>query len=197
MTIVTLFHAKFNRFKTKLIHGPCKIPEWHPLFGKKCWRCGWYKRNLILYDQTIITIVVYRFYCPETKKTYSLLPFFVKRYERHINTTIEEIIKAYFLTKTSVEELATEPRPSPRTIRRWLSRFRENLNDLRQMVEEYLIRNVPQYLPTAAWHSTMKEQLTDLLNKTDQLPIIDKDPPLYGSLSYLNYAAAIQNPAWD
>jgi len=85
-------------------------------------------RKLILYDERVIFIIVYRFYCPETKKTYSLLPFFIRRYERHINTVIEDALKNNFIEGVSAETLAEEPSPSPWTIRRWLKKFQSSLN---------------------------------------------------------------------
>jgi hypothetical protein len=195
MSILTLFQIKLNKIKNgTIIYGPQQIPEWHPLSKLKCWRCGWYQRKLILYEQTVINIIIYRFYCPETRKTYSLLPFFISQYERHINTTIEHVITAYFLENTSVEDLATEPTPSPWTIRRWLKKFQADLAELRQKVEEFLIGNLFTYRPTAAWNNTIPQQLNDFLAKTDLLPFFLKEPYLYGRLSYLNYATAVQAP---
>jgi len=194
-SILTLFQIKLNKIKNEIvIYGPQLIPQWHPLSTLKCWHCGWYQRKLILYDQTVVNIIIYRFYCPETKKTYSLLPFFISRYERHINTTIENIITAYFQENTPVGVLATEPSPSPWTIRRWLRKFQANLSELRQKVEEFLINNLPTYRPIAAWSNTIPQQLTDLLVKSDLLPFPLKETYSYGHLSYLNYAAAVQAP---
>jgi hypothetical protein len=188
MTIITLLQPNFNKLKVKIIYGPQSIPPWHHLYHKKCWRVGWYKRKLILYDKTVIEIYVYRFYCLETKKTYSLLPFFVSRYERHINTVIEDVLQKYFSNSSSIEGLAEEPAPSPWTIRRWISKFGSRLDDLHQKVEEFLISNLESYLP-AAWNTTSRT-FDDLLKKAQLLPIINKNLHLYGSLSYLFYAAA-------
>jgi len=191
MNIITLNHPKFNRLN-KIYYGPQQIPKWHELYQKKCWRCGWYERKLILYDKIVITLIIYRFYCPETKKTYSLLPFFINRYERHINTVIEDALREYFIEGISAEKLAEEPSPSPWTIRRWIKKFQDKLDYTRQKVEEFLIGNVPDYRPTAAWRNTNKHKFIDFLNKADLLPIGMKNLHLFGSLSYLYYVAAIQ-----
>lgn len=153
---------------------------------------GWYRRKLILFDKTVIEIYVYRFYCLETKKTYSLLPFFVSRYERHINTVIEDVLQEYFNNSASIERLAEEPAPSPWTIRRWISKFSSRLGDLRQEVEEFLISNLATYLPAAG--KTTPQTFDGLLKKAQLLPITNKNLHLYGCLSYLFYAAAVQNP---
>lgn len=192
MTIITLLQPKFNRLKIKVIYGPQSIPPWHHLYHKKCWRVGWYRRKLILYDKTVVEIYVYRFYCLETKKTYSLLPFFVSRYERHINTVIEDVLQEYFNNGASIERLAEEPTPSPWTIRRWISKFGSRLDGLRQEVEEFLIRNLATYLPAAG--KTTPQTFDSLLKKAQLLPIANKDIHLYGCLSYLFYAAAVQSP---
>lgn len=191
MTIITLFQLNFNKLKIKAIYGPQSIPAWHPLYHKKCWRVGWYRRKLILYDKTVIEVYIYRFYCLETKKTYSLLPFFISRYERHINTVIEDVLQEHFDNGASAGRLAEEPAPSPWTIRRWISKFGSKLDDLRRQVEEFLVSNLEPYLP-AAWNTT--RTFDNLLKKAKLLPIINKNLYLYGSLSYLFYAATVQNP---
>jgi hypothetical protein len=196
MTIITFFLAEFNRLQTHILYGPQVIPQWHPLFGKRCWRCGWYRRKLIFYDQRVLLIVVYRFYCPETKTTYSLLPFFIDRYERHINTVIEDVLIRYFLEGASIETLAEEPAPSPWTIKRWLKKFQDRFILIRQSVEEFLITNVPEYHPTAAWENSFPHRLNDLLHKANRLAIPMNHLVLYGSLSYLQYVTAVQNPTF-
>jgi len=111
MTILTLIKPLFNK-QTKRIYGPQEIPPWHFLYGRKHWRCGHYERKLRLYD-----------YSPETKKTYSLLPFFISRYERHINTVLEDVLLGYLVDGLPAEKLAEEPAPSPWTVRRWIHKF--------------------------------------------------------------------------
>jgi hypothetical protein len=194
MTIITLFIEEFNRLQTIVLYGPQVIPKWHPLFGKRYWRCGWYIRKLILYDKRVISIVIYRFYCPETRTTYSLLPFFINRYERHINTVIEDVLIRYFLENASTEALAEEPAPSPWTIRRWIKKLQDKLTGIRQSVEEFLITNNQEYHPTAAWINSFAYIFNDLLQKVNQLPIQKKHLALYGPISYLQYIAAVQNP---
>jgi hypothetical protein len=191
MTIITLFQTEFNRVNY-IIYGLQSIPPWHHLYHKKCWRVGWYRRKLILFDKTVIEIYVYRFYCLETKKTYSLLPFFINHYERHINTVIEDILLECFDNGVSAERLAEEPTPSPWTIRRWIKKFGSRMDDLRQKVEGFLISNLESYLPAAQKDSS--QTFNGLLEKAKLLPIPDKNLHLYGSLSYLFYAAAVQNP---
>jgi hypothetical protein len=53
MTIITLFQLNFNKLKIKVVYGPQSIPPWHHLYHKKCWRVGWYRRKLILFDKTV------------------------------------------------------------------------------------------------------------------------------------------------
>ena len=193
MNIITLILAKFNSTEHDTLYGPQNIPVWHPLYGKPHWRCGWYRRKIILYDKRVIFIIVYRFYCLETKTTYSLLPFFIQRYERHINTTIEEILQRYFCENAPVESLAEEPSPSPWTIRRWIKKFKQRLPHIRQSVEEFLIANEPQYHLIAAWCNSPLAIWNDLIQKANRLPIPNKNLILYGAFSYLEYVAAIQN----
>lgn len=193
MTIITFFQLNFNKLKSKAIYGPQSIPAWHPLYHKKCWRVGWYRRKLILYDKTVIEIYIYRFYCLETKKTYSLLPFFISRYERHINTVIEDVLQEYFNNGASPLQLAAEDLvPSPWTIRRWIAKFGSGLDDLRQKVEEFLSSNLESYLPAAA--KSTCQTFDGFLQKAKLFPGSNQNIPLHGCLSYLFYMAAVQNP---
>lgn len=193
MTILALITPMFNRLKNNCIYGPQEIPRWHPLYGKKCWRCGWYTRKLRLYDKKVVTIHVYRFYCPETKKTYSLLPFFISRYERHINTVIEDVLKGLLTEALSVEQLAEEPFPSPWTIRRWHRKFGCLLEDIHESVEQLLISQNHSYLPAANRGPTNSSTLSEILRKIQMLQISTNNLFLYGAFSYALYAHAIQN----
>jgi len=192
MTILTLFRTKFNNLLT--IYGPQEIPKWHPLFNTKCWRCGFYKRKLILYDMTVVTIVIYRFYSPIHKKTYSLLPFFIQRYERHINSVIEDVLKEYFLKGVPIERLAVTPAPSPWTIRRWVNRFQERFEDLRTRVEQFLVTHRQQYQSQKILNHSFQHKLQDLFQKSELLSIRSEDIFRYSILSYLLYTAAITKP---
>lgn len=192
MTILTLFRTKFNNLLT--IYGPQEIPKWHPLSDTKCWRCGFYKRKLILYDLTVVTIVIYRFYSPIHKKTYSLLPFFIQRYERHINSVIEDILKEYFLKGVPIERLAVIPAPSPWTIRRWVNRFRERFEDLREKVEQFLVIHRHQYQSQKILNHSFQYKLQDLFQKGNLLSRESEDIHFYSILSYLWYASAVVKP---
>lgn len=192
MTILTPFRTKFNNLLT--IYGPQEIPKWHPLSNTKCWRCGFYKRKLILYDLTVVTIVIYRFYSPIHKKTYSLLPFFIQRYERHINSVIEDILKKHFLEGVSIERLASIPVPSPWTIRRWVKRFRERFEVLQSKVEQFLVLYQHQYQSQRIMTHSFHHQLQALFQKGDLLAKESKEIQLYSVLSHLLYASAVVKP---
>ena len=193
MTILALIKPMFNRLKNNCIYGSQEIPRWHPLYGKKCWRCGWYTRYLRLYDKKVITVYVYRFYCPETKKTYSLLPFFIFRYERHINTVIEEVLKELFCEKAGAEKLAEEPSPSPWTVRRWHRKFGSLLEDIHQAVDQFLISQDLSYLPAANRNPICLGIFPEILRKIQMLPISSSHLFPYGAFSYALYAHNIQN----
>lgn len=188
MTILTLFKPLFNKH-TKRIYGSQEIPPGHFLYGHKHWRCGHYERKLHLYDKSVIIVVVYRFYSPETGKTYSLLPFFISRYERHINTVLEDVLFGYLVNGLPAENLAEEPAPSPWTIRRWIRKFGDVLENAKQSVEKYLIRNVPNYHPVT--FPVGSHPLKTLLSKASYLES-NKDHLLFFSpLSYIFYVSAI------
>lgn len=193
MTILALIKPMFNRLKNNCIYGPQEIPRWHPLYGRKCWRCGWYVRKLLLYAKRVVTVYVYRFYCPETKKTYSLLPFFIYRYERHINTVIEEVLKALLCEHVGADSIAEEPSPSPWTIRRWKRKFGCMLEGVHRSLDQFLISQDPSYLPAASRGSGNPKVFPEILRKVRMMQIPIGDLLLYGTLSYALHAHAIQN----
>ena len=191
MTIITLIRPIFNRLHKNRLYGLDRIPRWHPLFGKKHHRCGYYIRKLRLYDKRIIEIVVYRFYCPELKKTYSLLPFFISRYERHINTVLEDVLFRHLVGKETSERLAEAPSPSPWTVKRWIGKFIPKLREQERAAESLLQRLHPlRPIPKSySW----SELFESFMHKARALETTQNYIYLYGSFSYINYAAGIQN----
>src|SRR5690554_3329917 len=145
MQILSRFYPLFNSVFNGILHGPTDILKWHPLYGKKYYSWGTYKRKLHLYDGNIITIIIHRFYNPETGKTYSLLPFFITSYQRHINTIIEECILLYILKGKSYESLSSHSTPKHRTIRRWVNKFIYTIDKKLEKFELFLSSRVPAY----------------------------------------------------
>jgi len=188
MTILTLIKPFIN-MNTKRIYGSQEIPSWHFLYGKKYWRCGYYERKLRLFDKSVVIVVVYRFYCPETGETYSLLPFFISRYERHINTVLEDVLLGYLVDGLSIEDLSEEPAPSPWTVRRWIHKFSNVLEETKQSVENFLIHHVSDYHPVTVPISS--HSLKTLLDKASHLELNQNHLYLFGSLSYIFYVNAI------
>lgn len=192
MTILTLIRPIFNRIHKNRIYGLDRIPHWHPLFGEKHHRCGYYIRKLRLYDKRIIEIVVYRFYCPELKKTYSLLPFFISRYERHINTVLEDVLFRYLVGLESPEKLTEDPAPSPWTIKRWIKKFIPGLRRKEKAAESLLQRLFP-LRPISKSPPAWDTLFDNFIHKARAMETNQDFIHLYGSFSYIYYAAGIQN----
>jgi hypothetical protein len=192
MTILSILKEDFKRLKGKILYGPDTIPKWHPLYGKKYYRCGVYRRELILYNKVVITVVVHRFYSPEEKKTYSLLPFFITRYQRHINTIIDDVIRGYFLEGRSIEELSDHPSPGTHTVKRWIKKFKGRLDSTIEKVEKYLIKKYPDYLPVRMYKSDLSGKVMYLLEKVNIIEKNKSDILLFGSISFINYIHAVQ-----
>jgi hypothetical protein len=193
MTILTLIKPFFNRLHNNRLYGLDEIPQWHPLYGKKVHRCGWYIRKLNLYDKHIIEIVVYRFYFPELKKTYSLLPFFISRYERHINTVIEDTLYKYLVEGISPNNLAEEPAPSPWTIRRWVGKYVPKLEHFEESAEALLVKLFSLRPVCNKLASSFKELFDSYERKAEEMEKDLNFLRLYGSFSYITYASGIKN----
>ena len=165
-----------------VIHGPNKVPEWHRLYDEKYQSWGTYERKLSLEDGTRVTVIVYRFYHPERKKTYSILPFFISPYQRHINKVIEDCIIKYIRDGQSLESIARIPSPTERTIAGWLKKF-----------ELFLSTRIPAHRVATRPLSTVREKLDYLLDKASKI-IGSHYIGTYGIISYIFQIIATQNP---
>lgn len=91
------------------------------------WRHGCYPRKA---DRTSSTgeslnpIFIQRLYCPECKKTCSVLPECIPRYRWYL-WDIQQAIFLLILNGKSLYAAAEEMMPSRRTAKRWLDRFTE------------------------------------------------------------------------
>ena len=154
MQIITEILSVFNTV-TVILYGPNEIPVWHHLYGKKLQRHGTYTRSLYLSNSVKIIIVVFRFreLLPPGSKhksiTYSLLPFYITPYERHINTTIDSAIESYFIQKRSLSSISKKLNISPLTIKRWVSRFHEKANGFCEKLENILTDAKPGFRPAS------------------------------------------------
>jgi hypothetical protein len=200
MTILTWMELVINTSKDLILEGKKEIPSWHHLYGKKCWKCGSYIRRLILYDGRILLYRIYRYYSPEEKKTYSLLPFFIQRYERHINTVIEAVLESHLIDDFNKKdnEFSKKEVPSEWTERRWIKKFKTRLSELENNFEEFLSKYYPEYLPASKSTVSMGQQIQQLFEKAKIMVNneINKIYP-YGELSFCLLGQAIQNPTAD
>ncbi len=146
MFILTLLRMNFNMIGNIIFEGEKEIPKGHFLFGKRVWKCGSYIRKLTLYCGRIIQIRIYRFYSLDTRETYSLIPFFIQPYERHINTVIESVLEVFFEYGVD-ESYCKRETPSEWTERRWIKKYVPKIEDLNQRLAEYMVQNYPNYLP--------------------------------------------------
>lgn len=192
MQILSRFFSLFNSISNGILHGPTVIPNWHPLYGTKYYSWGTYTRKLHLYDGRIITIIVHRFYYPEAGKTYSLLPFFIKSYQRHINTIIEECILAYILNGKSFESLSGHPSPSYRTVRRWVNNFIHSIDDKLEKFELFLSSHLPSYRIADSPLDSLIQKVIYLFDNTKYVIDNSNSYHAYGKLSYINHAIAVQ-----
>jgi hypothetical protein len=172
------------------------VPQWHEIYNKKHWKCGTYRRSLILHSGEVIVFIIQRFYCPETKLTYSLLPFFITRYERHINSVIETFLRDHLINERSPAELADElndaSAPSDWTIKRWAKRFCEGLEQYAKLLERYLTYLVPQFRVAASGDCPLAVRVEKFLDNAKFLCDNSLQLLLNSALSYVNRAVAIQ-----
>lgn len=192
MQIISLFTQFFKTISNGILHGPNVIPDWHPLYGRKHYSWGTYKRKLQLYDSTTITVIIYRFYCPEERKTYSLLPFFITSYQRHINTVIEDCILGHILEKKSLNSLSSHPVPKYRTIRRWVNNFIYSIDYNLLIFEQYLCSRLPSYNIADSPLKTLTQKVIYLFDNVKHIINNSDSYHVHGKLSYINHAIAVE-----
>jgi len=193
MQIISLFHPLFNTIFKGILHGPSTIPTWHPLYGKKYYSWGKYIRKLQLYDGRIITVVIYRFYCPEERKTYSLLPYFITSYQRHINTVIEDCILSHILNDRSFDSLSRYPAPKYRTVKRWVNNFIYSVDNTLEKVEQFLSFQLPSYRIADSPLYTVAQKVKYIFDNAKHIINNPDSYEAYGKLSYINYAIAVHD----
>lgn len=186
MQIISLILTIFNSLEEKIIHGPREIPKWHKLYGKKYYRCGTYTRSLLLFNREKVTFIIYRFYDPVEKKTYSLLPFYISPYQRHINTTIDQVLLMYFLEKKSLFKISFELDIDIDAVRRWVKKFSARANNLNLYLEKKIIAEKPGYRPANKILSNIFDTVKSIFNRVTSLVNDKKFISQYGVLSWLN-----------
>jgi hypothetical protein len=150
------------------------------------YRWGQYLRCLILYSGVVVKVVIQRYYSPETKRTYSLLPFYITRYQRYINTIIEEVLIQRLVEGQSYEQIEQNGPPLKKTICRWNKWVSARLDVLREKLTMYLVHKNSEYFSVSTAKNGVGEKLEDLLAKGKLLSSKEENIQ-YGSLSYILY----------
>ena len=85
--------------------------------------------------------------------------------------------------------MSEEPAPSPWTVRRWIHKFGTILENAKQSVEIFLIRNIPDYHPATVPMSS--HPFKTLLEKASHLESNRSHLSFFSPLSYIFYVNAL------
>lgn len=128
MSIIVPFHGGVTSYVAKTENGlwisscPC------PLCGRETHRHGKYKRTVYSACSAFI-IFIFRRFCPDCNKTFSLIPSFLKPYARFLNDFRLRIILSHVIDNVPINQVPSttatteEFRISITTFRRWLKRL--------------------------------------------------------------------------
>jgi len=188
--ILTRFNTLIESFDGTseiVIEGDKDIPKTHPLYGKKLRRHGTYTRYLKLYGYIRVKIIIYRFYCREERRTYSLLPFYISPYQRHINAIIAQVLHMRIGQGESVEKICAcdEMDVGPKTVKRWAKKYGSRLWEWVHHLEVRLIKEITSYRPACIPIEgifQIPDHLERKLSEFVQLKHLDT----YGFISYLH-----------
>lgn len=188
--ILTRFNIQIESFNSTpeiVIEGDKDIPKTHPLYGKKLRRHGTYTRYLKLYGYIRVKIIIYRFYCREERRTYSLLPFYISPYQRHINAIIAQVLHMHFGQGKSVEKICacSEMDVGAKTVKRWINKYGSRLWEWAHHLEIKLLKEKMSYR-AASMPIEGIFQIPALLERKLSEFVQLKHLDSYGFISYLH-----------
>ncbi len=192
MQIITKLLTLFTSPVIITIYGPNEIPYGHFLYGRTLLSHGTYTRNLILSNKLTVRFVIFRFreILPSGSKhksiTYSLLPFYISPYQRHINTTIDTVLEMFFFKHQSKFSISQELDIGIATVRRWISEFSVKVEDISMSIEKMMIDLKPGYRAASYSINNIFRHVHSVFQKVFHLAR-DKSILLdYGVVSWLN-----------
>lgn len=192
MQIITKLLTLFTTPVIIIIYGPNEIPYGHFLFGRSLFRHGTYTRELVLSNKLTLRFIIFRFreILPSGSEyksiTYSLLPFYISPYQRHINTTIDTVLEKFFLNKKSKFSISQELDIGIVTVRRWISKFSDRAKGIKEGIEKMMINSKPGYRAATYPINNISQLVRSIFHKVFQLAE-DKNILLdYGVVSWLN-----------
>lgn len=127
-----------------------------PLCGHLLWKHGKYERNAVTSQLTVILIWIFRLYCPECKKTFSLIPSFLKPRYSILMSAFEEIIFSKVILHKTYADIAQAFSSrisggiSIKTLYRYINKTREACKEIVVPLESFLC----SYLPEKQIHAT-------------------------------------------
>lgn len=188
MQIITKFSADFNTPVEIIIYGPNEIPFGHKLYNRKLYRHGTYTRKLILLSGIRVVFVIFRF-CERTADgyvTYSLLPFCISPFQRHINTLIDLVLQRFLFESKSMFSISDELDIGLSTIRRWITKFTTNAKDLDEAAEQMMINSKPGFRAASYSVNNISTVVKSLFKKVYQLAQDKSSFIDYGITSWIN-----------
>lgn len=192
MQIITKVLTLFTNSIIITFYGPNEIPHGHYLYGKSLLRHGTYTRELILSNKLTVQFVIFRFReilpsgSVHKSITYSLLPFYISPYQRHINTTISTVLEMFFLKNKSKFGISQELDIGITTVRRWISKFSAKAEDFNKHTEKMMIDLKAGYRAAANSTNNIFKIVRSVFHKVFHLAR-DKNVLLnYGIISWLN-----------
>ena len=188
MQIITKFLTNFNTVTEIIIYGLNEIPKGHKLYGRKLWRHGTYTRRLILSNGIRVLFVIFRF-CEKTSEgyvTYSLLPFYISPFQRHINSIIDQVLQLFFFEGKSMSSISVKLGIALPTISRWILKYAAKAEDLDKDTEKMMIDSKPGHRVASYSVNNVFAMVQSIFKKVfllaeDKIILLD-----YGVTSWIN-----------
>ena len=192
MQIITKAFNKLSNNTLITIYGPNIIPIGHFLYGKSLRRHGFYTRELTLSNKLTIRFIIFRFReilisgGKQKSVTYSLLPFYISPYQRHINEVIDKVLQLFFLEHRSKLSISRQLDIGIYTINRWITKFAIAADEINSNIEIELVAAQPGYRAAANAENSISKVAKNVFKK---MFILVKEKTLlieYGIISFIN-----------
>ncbi len=118
--------------------------------------------------------------------TYSLLPFYISPYQRHINEVIDKVLQLFFLEHRSKLSISRQLDIGIYTINKWIAKFAIAADEINSNIEIELVAAQPGYRAAANAENSISKVAKNVFKK---MFILVKEKTLlieYGIISFIN-----------
>lgn len=150
MSILLPYYRDLNQYVENIFTDIKSVKVQCPKCGHLLWKHGKYKRNAVTNHLTIVFIWIFRLYCPVCKKTFSLIPSFLKPHYSIVMNIFEEITFLKVIMHKTYADIAQMLTGlvlggiSIKTLYRYVNKARKACKEIIIPLESFLCFYIPE-----------------------------------------------------